>query len=363
MKISNEAKIGILAVITVVLSIWGYKFLKGQNILDRTLTLSADFMDAKQINKSAPIYFRGVQIGTIKEIIFKPDNGTKATLILNIKQNPGIPKNAIAVLFSNGVLSGMAMNLEFEKTCSGDDCATNGDYIAGRTMSAIESMIGKPEEFDAYIAKITKGMNMVFDTLSYAIKQPDNEVGKSLRDIQMTLAELRSSTATLDKLMTASAGTLTTSLKNIEGITANLNANNDKINGILTNFNDVAVKANTIDFTNINAATEGVSESIEELKKTLGETTKSLSELTTTFKNVNSGSGTIGQMATNDSVYHSLNHTLLQTKSLMQDLRLNPKRYINLNPFRKYKPYIVPSKDPLLDTLQMRYNATKKREQ
>ncbi len=359
MKISNEAKIGILAVITVVLAIWGYKFLKGQNILDRTLTLSADFMDAKQINKSAPIYFRGVQIGTVKEIIFKPDNGSKATLVLNIKKNPGIPKNALAVLFSNGILSGMAMNLEFDKTCSGGDCAENGDYIEGRTMSAIESMIGKPEEFDAYIAKITKGMNMVFDTLGNAIKQPDSEVGKSLRDIQATLLNLRTSTAALNKLMAASAGTLTASMKNVEGITANLNANNSKINSLLSNLNDVTGKANTIDFSKINTATEGVSESIEELKKTLGETTKSLSELSTTFKNVNNGSGTIGQFATNDSVYHSLNQTLLQTKGLMQDMRLNPKRYINLNPFRKYKPYIVPSKDPLLDTMQMRYNATK----
>lgn len=359
MKISNEAKIGILAVITVVLSIWGYKFLKGQNLLDRTLTISADFLDAKQINKSAPIYFRGVQVGTVKEIIFKPDNGTKATLILNIKQNPGIPKNAVAVLFSNGVLSGMAMNLEFDKTCQGDDCVQNGDYIAGKTMSALESMIGKPEEFDAYIAKITKGMNAVFDTLGNAIKEPDSEMGKSLRDIQATLLNLRTSTAALNRLMAASAGTLTASMKNVEGITANLNANNSKINSLLTNLNDVTGKANTIDFSKINSATEGVSESIEELKKTLGETTKSLSELSTTFKNVNNGSGTIGQFATNDSVYHSLNQTLLQTKGLMQDMRLNPKRYINLNPFRRYKPYVVPSKDPLLDTLQMRYNATK----
>ncbi len=359
MKISNEAKIGILAIVTVVLSIWGYKFLKGQNLLDRTLTLSADFMDAKQINKSAPIYFRGVQVGTVKEIIFKPDNGTKATLVLNIKQNPGIPKNAVAVLFSNGVLSGMAMNLEFDKTCSGDDCAQNGDYINGRTMSALESMIGKPEEFDAYISKITKGMNAVFDTLGNEIKDPDSEMGKSLRDIQATLVNLRASTAALNKLMAASAGTLTASMKNVEGITRNLNANNDKINSLLTNLNEVTSKANTVDFSKINTATEGVSESIEELKKTLGETTKSLSELSTTFKNVNNGSGTIGQFATNDSVYHSLNQTLLQTKSLMQDMRLNPKRYINLNPFRRYKPYVVPSEDPLLDTLQMRYNATK----
>jgi phospholipid/cholesterol/gamma-HCH transport system substrate-binding protein len=360
MKISNEAKIGILATITIVMAIWGYKFLKGESFLDRSLTVYVDYLDAKLINKSAPVYFRGVAVGTVKEILFKPDNDTKATLVLNIKQNPGMPKNAIAELFSGGFLNGMAVNLKFDKNCSGGDCAQNGDYITGRTMNTMEAMLGSPADMDPYIGKATAGMNAIFDTLGYALKQPDNEVGKSLRDIQATLMSLRATTAVLNKMMAASAGTLAASMKNVEGITGNLNANNDKINKLFTNLNDVTGKANTIDFSKINTATEGVGQSIEELKKTLGETTKSLAQLTKTFNNVNNGSGTLGQLATNDSVYHSLNQTLIQTQSLMQDLRLNPKRYVNLNPFRKYKNYVVPSKDPLLDTMQMRYNASKK---
>ncbi len=359
MKISNEAKIGILATITIIIAIWGYKFLKGENILDRSLLISADFIDAQQISKSSPVYFRGVEVGTIKEIIFKPDNGTKATLVLNIKQNPGIPKNATVVLFSNGVLSGKALKLEFDKTCAGGDCAVNGDVITGRTMKALEAFIGNPSDVDPYINKAITGMNTVFDTLSFSLKQPDNELGKSLRDIQATLINLRATTVLLNKMMAASAGSLNTTMTNVAGITGNLNANNEKINQLLNNVNDVTSKATAIDFSKINATTEGVNQSVTELKKTLGETSKSLQELTKTFSNVNSGSGTIGQFATNDSVYKTLNLTLMQTQSLMQDLRLNPKRYVNLNPFRKYKPYIVPSKDPLLDTLQMRYNATK----
>ncbi len=368
MKISNEARIGILATITVLVSIWGYKFLKGQDILDRTLTIYADFYDAQQINKSSPVFFRGVNIGTIKEIVFRPDNGTKATLVLSIKQNPGIPKNAEAVLFSAGVLDGKAINLVFEKTCVGGDCVQSGDFLKGRTMGALESMIGGPKDMDPYIAKMSVGMNMIFDTLSNSLQKPDNEVGRSLRDIQTTLANLRATTILLNKMMAASAGSLTGTMKNVEGITSNLKGNNDKINSLLNNVNDITSKANTLDFSKMNRVTEGVDKSVDELKKTLSETsralsetTKTLTELTTTFKNVNSGSGTLGQFATNDSVYHSLNQTLVQTQSLMQDLRLNPKRYVNLNPFRKYKPYVVPSKDPLLDTLQMRYNANQKR--
>ena len=221
-------------------------------------------------------------------------------------------------------------------------------------------MIGKPDALDGYMSKMTTGMRGVFDTLKYDLQQPDSEVGKSLRDIQATLASLRATTAILDKVMTASASSLNATMRNAAAITDNLNRNNAKISSLLSNIDSVTGKANTLDFAKINRATEGVGQNLDELKKTLGETQNTLRGLNSTFEKVSKGEGTVGQFVTNDSVYHSLNRTLLQTNALMQDIRLNPKRYINLNPFRKSKPYAVPTNDPLFDSLerQRQYNAT-----
>jgi phospholipid/cholesterol/gamma-HCH transport system substrate-binding protein len=359
-KFSNETRIGIFATIAIALAIWGYKFLKGEGVIDRSLKLYTKVKDAKQINKSSPIYFRGIQIGVVKDFIFDPADLEHVTLVLQFKQNPGIPKNARAVLFSNGALGGEAMMLEFSQTCTGGDCAVHEDYIRGDAKSVLETYLGKPEEMDAYLDKATKSLNSVFDTLSGSLKNPDNEVGKSMRDIQATLINLRQTTAALNKMMAASSGSLNATMQNMQSITDNLKANNDKIGTMLTNVNDVTSKATTIDFSKINKASDGIGQSIEELKKTLTETQNSLTQVSNTFKKVNGGEGTIGQFATNDSVYHSLNLTLMQTQALMQDVRLNPKRYINLNPFRKHKDYKVPSQDPMMDTLQKRFNNTQK---
>jgi phospholipid/cholesterol/gamma-HCH transport system substrate-binding protein len=359
-KISNEVRIGIFATVAIALAVWGYKFLKGEGVVDRSLILKIKVKDAKQINRSAPIFFRGISIGSVKDYIFDPSDAEHVTLVLKFNQNPGIPKNAQAILFSNGALGGEAIKLEFSKSCSGEDCAENDDYITGITMSSIESFLGKPEEMDAYVDKVSNGMNRIFDTLQYSLKQPDNELGKTLRDVQTIVDNLEKTTASLSKLMAASSNSLNTTLSNVASITDNLKTNNEKISSMMTNLNDVSGKANTIDFSKINKATEGVGQSVEELKKTLTETQNSLSQLTTTFKKVNAGEGTVGKFATNDSVYTSLNHTLIMTQALLQDLRLNPKRYINLNPFRKYKNYQVPITDPLYDSLQRRYNLMKK---
>ena len=361
MKISNEAKIGILATLVLAASVWGYKFLKGEGIIDRSLTLYADFEDVKLLNKTAPVYYRGVDIGVVKDIIFRPDNTSKATLVLNIKQNPGIPKDAIAQLFSAGILAGPAVQLLFDRPCSGDNCAKSGDYLKVSILSAIASMIGTPQELDPYVQKVKTGAISLVDTLNYSLSQPDNEVGKSLRDIKATLQSLRATTAAMNQVMAASANSLTGTMKNAEAITSNLKNNNDKINALLTNANDLTGKANTIDFSKINTATEGVSANLDELKKTLLESQKSLQQLNGVMSKVTNGEGTIGQFATNDTVYQMLNLTLIHTQALMQDLRLNPKRYLNLNPFRSYKTYKVPSSDPLLDTLQLRFNTLKRK--
>ena len=361
MKISNEAKIGIFATLTIIAVFFGYNFLKGKSVLSKSITIYTDIADVKQLPRSAPIFYRGVEVGNVQDLFFKPDGKKNVTIALNFKQNPGIPKDAVAVLFNNGILGGTAIELVFENACHTGDCAQNGDYINSIIQGKLEGFIGKPSDIDPYMQKITNGMDVIFDTLSDRLSQPDNEVGKSLRDVQATLANLRQTTLVLSQLMAASSGTLKGTLGNVESITSNLKANNDKISTMLSNVNDLTGKANNLDFSKINKATEGVGESIDELKKTLNATQGSLSELTNTFKKINGGEGTVGQLATNDSVYQNLNMTLLQTQALMQDLRLNPKRYINFNPFRKYKTYQVPSQDPLLDTLQKRFNMMQKK--
>ncbi len=360
MTISKEARIGILASLAIFAAVWGYKFLKSESIIDHSLLLYVDFDNVEELTKSSPVFFRGVDIGAVKDFEFQPNKGMKPTVILKITKNPGIPKDAIVSLFNNGVLAGKAIELTFEKPCEGGNCAEKGDFLRGVTVGMVESLLGRPDALDPYMIKLKNGMRGVYDTIKWDMSQPNNEVGKSLRDIQATLASLRASTAALNQIMAASAGSLNTTMTNVATITENLKNNNDKISGMLTSANEVASKANTVDFSKINKATEGVGQNLDELKKTLNETQATLKSLNTTFQKVSTGEGTVGQFVTNDSVYHSLNQTLLHTNALMQDLRLNPRRYINLNPFKKYKSYVVPTQDPLLDTLQKYFNANQR---
>ncbi len=103
---------------------------------------------------------------------------------------------------------------------------------------------------------------------------------------------------------------------NLESITTNIKNNNDKIADILNNFasiSDTLAKAN--------------------LAETIGNAKKTLEQTAILFEGMNRGEGSLGQLATNDSLYHNLNSTARDLDALITDLHENPKRYINLSLF------------------------------
>jgi len=65
------------------------------------------------------------------------------------------------------------------------------------------------------------------------------------------------------------------------------------------------------------------------------------------LEGVKNGEGSVGQIFTNQELYLSLQENLSQLEWLLQDLRLNPKRYLSVSVFgKKQKDYVAPESDP-----------------
>ncbi|MEH6514941.1 MAG: MCE family protein, partial [Maribacter arcticus] len=70
----------------------------------------------------------------------------------------------------------------------------------------------------------------------------------------------------------------------------------------------------------------------------------SLDQITQKMKN---GDGTLGLLMNDKELYSNLNSTSRELDLLLQDFRLNPKRYVNVSVFgKKQKDYTVPEQDP-----------------
>ncbi len=73
MKISSEAKVGIIGIVTLVVLIWGINYLKGRNMLSSNYELHAFYENSLGLESSSPVLMNGFKIGYIEEIKLEPE--------------------------------------------------------------------------------------------------------------------------------------------------------------------------------------------------------------------------------------------------------------------------------------------------
>jgi phospholipid/cholesterol/gamma-HCH transport system substrate-binding protein len=60
------------------------------------------------------------------------------------------------------------------------------------------------------------------------------------------------------------------------------------------------------------------------------------------------GKGTLGKLAKDEALYNNFAKSAKELELLLQDLRLNPTRYVNVSLFgKKNKPYKAPVNDTI----------------
>src|SRR5674476_1536108 len=97
MKISNETKVGSLTVISIVLLILGFNFLKGKNLTTKTMRFYAVFGNIQGLASSNAVFINGKQVGTV----YSTEGGQdmrRIIVALSMNQTINIPDNSVAVI-------------------------------------------------------------------------------------------------------------------------------------------------------------------------------------------------------------------------------------------------------------------------
>lgn len=348
---SNESRIGLMAVIVFAIAIWGYKFLQGKNLLSTSTALYIEYDDVTELPKSAPVLKNGFQVGVVSDIYLKPDNPEKIIVAIDIDNAVKVPKNTRAVLLSLGVMSGRGIELEFSQPCSGADCAQSGDYLQGVTKGLLGSMVD-PSEVPAYMDQLNEGIQNILDTLKEEMNEPgsrDSGIGKIAKDMEITMANLKMMTGQINGLLAANSKSLNRMLTNMASITGNLADNNEQITTLMANASKFSGQLAESDIKGTvqtaNGTLEETQKMVTDLKATLATLDQTFTQANTLLTKINAGEGTLGLLVKDEALYNNLNKTSREMELLLQDVRLHPKRYTRILS-KKEKPYEVPQDDP-----------------
>lgn len=341
---SNETKVGLLAVISIFILIWGYYFLKGQDIFSSTLDAYVEYEEIGGLEISSPVLINGFKVGMVKDIYLKADNTGKIIVEISMKGDLKIPKSTNVLIVSNGVMGGKSIVLEYDGACSGPDCLASGDKMVGGSRGMIEAMAG--ENYDQIMDIISK-----IDTTvkGFSSGEGGKEIEQSMADIQEIIANLKVTTANLNVLMSASTSKISGILTDFQSVTNNLAASNAKINEVLNNTAAFTKKIEGLNLEGtINGANDAVATTkvtVEKLQTTLKTADAAMLDISKMMKDINSTDGTLGLLIHDPVLYNNLNKTSRDLDLLLQDVRLNPKRYTRVLS-RKQIDYVVPEKDP-----------------
>ena len=337
---SREVKIGLFSVISLAIAFFGYNFLKGEDLFSNKNSFFAEYRSIDNLLTSAPVYVKGLNVGSVKDIYLNPEDYNRIIVEFEIDSDLKIPKDAVAEIYPSGIMGGVGLQLLFDQFCT-DNCAEDGDQLPGKTKSMLDTYVGK-EELKGYTKVVTDGMTGLVDTLSGKIMAEDNEVGNGVKDLAATLENLRVVTAQMSRLMVASQQNITQTMANMEAITSNLQAQNAQIASILDNTASFTGQLNQMD---LQKTTSDADAAIVSLKETLTKADLALTEITGLVSNIKTGDGTLTKLIYSDDLHNSVEETSFQLDKFLQDLRLNPKRYTRIFK-RKQIPYTVPEEDP-----------------
>lgn len=340
--------LGIFALIVVTATIFGYKFLAGANLFGSSQSYFIKVRNAKGLIRSSPVFYLGFQVGTVVDVRFNQMDNEEPDVILELRIDEPIEINedAIAQIVETGFIGGKAIRLKIDPNSTAP-IAADQSFLKGEPLSLLESMIGGPEVINPYANAMKDALVGAYDTISHQASDPTAPgVGKMFNDMDVILADMKVTTRNLNKLIATSNSQVSVILSDLASITGNLKNSNAAMSKMIANSESLTAKLNN---SGLDKTISSSNDAILALKQTLESSQKSLAQLDAILVKTNEGNGTMAKLINDPDLYKNLEATTNNLNYLLQDFRLNPKRYVNVSVFgKKQKKYTLPQNDPVI---------------
>lgn len=312
MKLSKEIKAGLIAILAIVGFVYLFQFMKGKSLFTTDDIYYAKFDNVEGLAASSPVSINGLKVGQVDEIkpILAKSGKIHFVVKVLVDDKYTFSKKSSLEIFEPGLMSGKEMRINL---AYGEPFAKDGDTLSGSfqlsMMNNISSQVGP-----------------VKDQLQSVLKQVDSLTSNANRLLDnQNRAEIKALLSSLNKTVA--------SFENTSKQTNLLLANNDpKLQKVLDNANLATISAkNTIEKvgnTVESVDTKGLNQSIAKL----GTAADSLNKIIAGIQN---GNGSLGKLTQDDELYKNLNQTVASMNALVEDLKANPKRYVNFSVFGK----------------------------
>ncbi len=309
-SLSNEVKVGIIALITIVVFIWLYNFLKGKNLINKDATYYSVYERVGGLGESSPVEVNGYRVGVVQSINFLDPESGRLLVEFSVDKDFRLPRNTVAEIIPISVLGGMKVQFVYG---DGPGFYEDLDTIPGSLAESLTDML------ETELIPVKDRISHLISEIDSVISSVNEIVDANFKkDLGNTMSNLTSTTGNIDEILGSKKQDLKSTLDNLTNFSKMLSDNTSKLNstfGSLESITDTLASAD-------------IYGTVNNLKSSLLKTTQMLD-------NLNNGEGSAGQLLTNDSLYNNLNASIQSLNVFLQDIKENPKRYVHFSIFGK----------------------------
>jgi phospholipid/cholesterol/gamma-HCH transport system substrate-binding protein len=309
LKVSKEIKTGVIAIFIIVLSIWGYSFMKNKSLTSKTRLFYSEYNTVEGLAKNSPVTINGFKVGKISNITFHKSKRETLVVEMDIDNDVNFSRNSVAQIYSPDFISGKSLRIKM--VYDNAEIAKSGDTLKGEISSGIIGMINEQigplqtmvEEFIVHSDTVMKNINYILNP------QNQKNIQSSLDNLNKTLITFKNLSYKADHLLAD---------------------NNTRIDSIMSNANISMQKISQL------------SSSLEkaDLSATIAKLQETLDGFNRLLDSVENGEGTIGLLMKDESLYNNLDGASKELEALLRDMKEHPKRFVHFSLFgKKEKSY------------------------
>ncbi len=293
MKISREVKAAVLVISGIVLFIYLFNYLKGEDIFSDTVSYYTEF-DYNALSLSSPVTVKGNGVGKVTDIKYDFETG-KTRVFFQVDPRLEFSKNSKIRLYETGIMGGNALAII---DANDGQIAKKGDFIPSEIQPGLITTL--KNNFSGLSTNLDSTLRSA-DTLLVSLNDfvtNDTQVG-----LKQTVAELNSTLKSFK--------TLSNSIQNL------IKQNDAKIASVLDN-----IDKTTADFSELSEDLKKAN-----ISKTVNDLDATLVNMNTVLESIKNGEGTIGKLLKDDKVYDNLEASTKELEELLRDIKLHPARY------------------------------------
>ncbi|WP_340202340.1 MlaD family protein [Ascidiimonas sp. W6] len=311
MRLSREIKTAIIVLGGILLFILGFSYLKSNSIFQSYRTFYVVYDHVGGLAVGTPVTINGFSVGNIQDIRFK-DNSGKLIVTFNVENKFEFSKNSIAQLYDTGIIGGKG--IQVIPVFDGSTPAKSKDTLQGNIKPGLTELVTQ---------KLTPLQEQIGSTLYSAdslllnintLLDDDTKLKfkNSINDLGIVISNFKNTSRDIDLIIRGNKEKLDSTLGNVANITENLSSLSDSL-----------AKAN-------------IGKTVKDLQSTITSLDKVLAS-------IERGEGSVGKLLKDESFYNNMSGASKQLELLLEDMKLNPKRYVHFSLFgKRAKPYEPP---------------------